>query len=40
MNKIFKIALAALLLPAMAVAQTAKDEIFNDLNKAGGVYYA
>lgn len=40
MNKIFKIALAVLLLPAMAVAQTAKDEIFNDLNKAGGVYYA
>lgn len=40
MNKIFKIALVALLLPVAAFAQTAKEEIFADLNKAGGVYYA
>ena len=40
MNRILKIALAALLLPVMAFGQTAKEEIFNDLNKAGGVYYA
>ncbi len=40
MNKIFKIALVALLLPIAAFAQTAKEEIFADLNKAGGVYYA
>ena len=40
MNKIFKIALVALLLPVAAFAQTAKEDIFADLNKAGGVYYA
>ena len=40
MNRILKIALAALLLPVMAFGQTVKEEIFNDLNKAGGVYYA
>ena len=33
-------ALALCLLPAMASAQTAKDEVLADLNKAGSVYYA
>ncbi len=28
------------LLPMAAMAQTAKEEVFNDLDKAGGVYYA
>lgn len=39
-DKIRKIALALCLLPAVAAAQTAKEEIFADLNKAGSVYYA
>lgn len=35
-----RMALALCLLPAMASAQTAKDEVLADLNKAGSVYYA
>ena len=40
MNKLIKLTLAFLILPFLASAQTAKEEIFEDLNKAGGVYYA
>ena len=41
MNRFFKIFSVLLLLPALALAQdAAKEDIFNDLNKAGGVYYA
>ena len=35
-----RMALALCLLPAMVSAQTAKDEVLADLNKAGSVYYA
>ena len=35
-----KAALALCLLPLAAQAQTAREEIFNDLDKAGSVYYA
>ena len=41
MNRFFKIFSVLLLLPALAFAQdAAKEDILNDLNKAGGVYYA
>ena len=40
MNRILKTALALCLLPIAAQAQTAKDEILADLDKAGSVYYA
>ena len=29
-----------MLLPFVAIAQTSKEEVFEDINKAGGVYYA
>ncbi len=41
MKNKFKVFLVCLmLLPFVAIAQTSKEEVFEDINKAGGVYYA
>ena len=40
MKRILSFTLSLLMVSAAMSAQTAKDEIFADLNKAGGVYYA
>ena len=38
--KRFSIILSAIILPLVALCQTTPEEVFADLNKAGGVYYA